>query len=192
LLIAPFLVQWPRSAVFAFELSRMGAAPPSIAFVPIGYCLLAGALIIPLGLTRYAPVVSSIGADDNWSRATSASFMDVWPPLLARSVGVFLISPLLLVTGQRLNTPSFAVGAPLHLLITAALIAGFAYLRAPRGRAAAQPANLAALVQIAICCVGELLSQDLGAPFKIDGAWLIVVVATLTRVATRIVGRPAQ
>jgi hypothetical protein len=191
LLIAPFLVQLPRAAVFAFELSRMDAASPSITSVPVGYCLLAGALIIPFALTRYAPISSPVGGEDNGS-GKCIGFMDVWPPLLARSVGALLISTLLLATGQRLNNPSFAVGAPFHMLITAALIAGFAYLRAPRGRAAAQPAILAALVQIAICCVGELLSLNFGAPFTIDGAWLIVVVATLTRVATRIIGRPAQ
>jgi SecY len=191
LLIAPFLVQLPRTAAFAFELSRMDAAPSSITDVPIGYCLLAGALIIPLGLTRYAPISVPIGGGDSES-GKCIGVMDVWPPLLARSVGALLISALLLATGQRLDNPSFAIGAPLHILITAALIAGFAYLRAPRERAAAQPAILAAVVQIAICCVGELVSVSFGILFRIDGAWLIVVVATLTRVATRIIGRPAQ
>jgi preprotein translocase subunit SecY len=192
LLVAPFLVQLPRTAVFAFELSRMDAASPSITSVPVGYCLLAGALIIPLALTRYAPISFSTGGEHSERGAICPSFMDVWPPLLAQSVGAFLISTLLLATGQMLNAPSLAVGAPLHLVIIAALIAGFAYLRAPRGRAAAQPAILAALVQIAICGVGELLSLNFGIPFRIDGAWLIVVVVTLTRVATRIVGRRAQ
>jgi hypothetical protein len=192
LLTASFLVRLPRWAVFAFELSRVGAASSSDVLDPVGYCLLASALITPLALARFAPISSLAGGEEKESGANAVRFMDVWPPLLAQSVGALLISTLLLVSGQRLDTPSLAVGAPLHLLITAALIAGFAYLRAPRGGAAAQPAILAALAQIAICCVGELLSRDLGTPFKIDGSWLIVVVATLTHLATTIVGRPTQ
>jgi SecY len=190
LLIAPFLVQLPRFAVFIFELSRMGAASPSITAVPVLYCLLAGALVIPFALMRYAPSASPIGDDDGRSRANSGGFMDVWAPLLAHSVGALLISALLLATGQKLDPAGFAVGAPLHVLITAALIAGFAFLRAPRESVAAQPAILAALAQIAICCLGELLSQSLGLRFAIDGAWLIVIVVTLTRIAVTIFGRP--
>jgi hypothetical protein len=190
LLIAPLLTRLPHSGVLAFEYSRQGLISLPVIWVAVGYCLLASVLIIPLALTRYAPAASPAGGGDGESRANGVDFMDVWTPLLAQYVGALLIGGLWLATGGPLDPSSLTVGSPIHILITAALIAGFAYLRAPRGGAASQPAILAALVQIVICCVGESLSRNLGLPVAIDGPWLIVVIATLTRVVTWIVGRP--
>jgi preprotein translocase subunit SecY len=191
LLIAPILTRLPYSSVLAFEYARVGAVSSSATVVVFGYCVLASVLVIPLVLTRQVPAGLPFGAEDRESRAR-ASFMDVWTPLLAQYAFVLLIVVIEFIGGSLAFFDRFTVGAPLHLLITAALIAGFAYMRAPRGSGAAQTAILAAVAQIAICCIGELLSANLGLPFAIDGAWLIVVVATLTRVATWIASRPAQ
>jgi hypothetical protein len=191
LLIAPMLTLLPRSGALVYEFARMGLISSSVIWVVLGYCLLASVLIVPLALTRWIPAGRSIGGANDESHSNGARFMDVWTPLLAQYVGALLIGGLWLAAGSSLNMASFAVGAPLHLLITAVLIAGFAFLRAPRGGAASQPTVVAALVQIAICCVGELLLRNLGLPFAIDGPWLIVVIATLTRVATTIAGRQA-
>jgi preprotein translocase subunit SecY len=190
LLIAPILTHLPRSCALAYEFARQGLITPSVIGVAVGYCLLASLLVVPLALTRWVPAGPSIGAANDESRA-GARFMDVWTPLLAQYVGILLFVALEFAAGWSINMASFAVGAPLHLLITAALIAGFTFLRAPRGAAASQPAIVGALVQIVICCIGELLLRNLGLPFAIDGPWLIVVIATLTRVATTVAGRPA-
>jgi preprotein translocase subunit SecY len=190
LLIAPILTRLPHSGAVAFEYVRLGLISPSVIWVVVGYCLLASILIVPLALTRWVPAGASIGAANDGSRA-SVSFMDVWTPLLAQYVGFLLIFALALVAGPSIYMTGFAVGAPFHLLITAALIVGFALLRAQSRGGMSQPAVLAMLAQIAICCIGELLAGYLGLPFVIDGPWLIVVVATLTRVATTIAGRQA-
>jgi hypothetical protein len=63
----------------------------------------------------------------------------------------------------------------------AALIAGFSYLRRSLPQGAAEirrPPSITALAQIAICCGGEWLTRKLGVPFAINGAMIIVVVAT--------------
>jgi hypothetical protein len=191
LLIAPLLTRLPYSGVLTFEYARQGLISLSVIYVAVGYCLLAGAVIVPLALTRWLAAGPSIGGEEDGSRA-GVGFMDVWTPLLAQYVSVLLIAALGLALGRSFDIASFAVGAPLHLLLTAVLIAGFAYLRAPRGDAASRPAIVAALAQIVICCVGELLAGNLGLPVAIDGPWLIVVVATLTRLVTWIAGRPVR
>jgi preprotein translocase subunit SecY len=190
LLIAPILTLLPHSGALVFEFARLGLISSSVIWVVLGYCLLASVLIVPLALTRWVPAGGLIGAANDEGRANGARFMDVWTPLLAQYVGALLIGGLWLAEGSPLNMASFAVGAPLHLLITAALIVGFAFLRAQSRGGMSRPAILAALAQIAVCCIGELLAGNLGLPFAIDGPWLIVVIATLTRVATTIAGRP--
>jgi preprotein translocase subunit SecY len=191
LLIAPILTLLPRSGALAYEYSRQGLVSPSVIWVAVGYCLLASVLIVPLALTRWVPGGPSIGAANDESHA-SVSFMDVWTPLLAQYVGFLLFVALELAGGSSINIASFAAGAPLHLLITAALIVGFSLLRAQSRGGMLQPAIMAMLAQIAICCIGEILARNLGLPFAIDGPWLIVVVATLTRVAATVAGRQAR
>ena len=107
--------------------------------------------------------------------------MDVWPPLLAEYVPALVAGALAVILRAPIDLSLLTFGEPLHILLTAVLIAGFWLLRgwARNGAAASRrPVGLNAFAQIVVCCGGESLTRILGAPFAMDGAWIIVVVAT--------------
>jgi hypothetical protein len=160
---------------------------PGQVFAVGAYFVLAIAIVVALAKAREGSNAraSSPGLGSGVARAEAAGPIDVWPPLLANSVGRVLLILVSLGLGHAIDLSFLAVGAPAHILFTGALIARFAWLRRPAGDAGAgaPPVRLTALAQIAICCGGEALTAGLGVPFALDGAWLIVIVATAMRVA---------
>ena len=93
-----------------------------------------------------------------------------------------MIGALSAILGAPIGVSLLTIGAPLHILLTAVLIGLFTLLRASaRARGADGfdgPVWQTAAAQIVICCCGEFLAPALGLPFAIDGAWLIIIVAT--------------
>ncbi len=187
LLVAPYLTKLPHAAAAIVELLRQGVVSQGDILVVIGCSLAAVALIVSLAMARGAPGRNSnisVAGEAAESGANEASLFDVWPPLLAKYVGGLLLGALILSLDKSMNTSFLAVGKPVHILVTAVLIAGFAIMRtgaAPGG--ATRPVGLTALAQIVICCGGEWLLTGLRLPFLLDGASLIVIVATALNVA---------
>jgi hypothetical protein len=173
LLLAPYLARLPAQALASLELVRIRVIDPSALWITGGLIVLAMALIVLLAKA----CLPAMGGRP----ARVEPFLDVWPPLLALSVAGAVNATLAAILRTPTRQAPLAVGEPLHVLLVAALIAGFALLRAsaPHGPGAMRrPVWLMALAQIAISCGGEWLPRVLRLPFAIDGAWIIVYVAT--------------
>jgi hypothetical protein len=170
LLVATPLAGLPAAIAGMLELLRLGVIGPGAIFCAFAYFALAGALIVALAIAR--------GRREG---GFGLGFVDVWPPLLAEYLGSYALSALLyLLPGFALTSASIGIGSPLRLFVTAILILGFNLMRASPtgGDARGRPIGVIALAQIAVCCGGQALTRGLGLPFQLDGAWLIVVVAT--------------
>jgi preprotein translocase subunit SecY len=174
LLVAPYLAGLPSEVLTALGLQRIGAINLSSLYGVAIYFLLAIFVVVALARTRAAPGAHGSG-EGAMDRACS---VDVWPAVLAKYVGVFLITALVLGLNKSINTSVFAVGNALHAMLTAVLIAGFAFMRARfrPGDVDGRPLRIIALAQIVICCFGELAPRVVGV--ALDGVWLIVIVAT--------------
>jgi len=179
LLVVPYLVGLPTQGRMGLELAQAGYMDASALPITIGFVVLAIAVIVTLALA-WLPEGLSVQAGALRSASSGAAFIDVWPPLLAQAAGT-LIGTAAVIAGMATRPYPLAFGAPLHILLMAALIAGFSYLRRSLPQGAAEirrPPSITALAQIAICCGGEWLTRKLGVPFAINGAMIIVVVAT--------------
>jgi preprotein translocase subunit SecY len=179
LLVAPYLAGLPNTAFVALELSRRGEVSASAMFAAFGCVMVAIAVTVALAKAHHGQAASH-GATSR-SGASAAAFVDVWPPVLAQYVPALVVVALSLILGAQIQASLLAFGNPLHLLMIATLIVGFTLLRAsaPDGVVAAgRPVRLTALAQIVICGGGEWLTRGLNLPFAIDGAWLIIIVAT--------------
>jgi preprotein translocase subunit SecY len=175
LLVAPFLAGIPRQAAYAFELTKVGAVSSIAIFVVIVYFVVAIPIIVLFArawLWRDPQTGAPAGSATPDDRV---GFIDLWPSLLAKYVPTLLSGVLLIGLGGGTDLSILAYGAPLHILITGALIAAFAFMRAPAD--SAYPLGWAVAAQIGICCSAELLTDFVGLP--VDGVWLIVTVATL-------------
>ena len=169
LLVAPVVARLPSAGVTIWELERVGAVDISTLPIVLVFIVAASAAIVVLAGT-HAP-----------EGARGDASIDVWPPLLAQAVPALIIGPVSAIFHVS-SGPLLTIGAPLHILLVAVLIGLFTLLRASaRARGAAgvdRPVLQTAAAQIAICCGGEALARVLQLPFTIDGAWLIVIVAT--------------
>jgi preprotein translocase subunit SecY len=181
LLAASSVARLPYFSVLTFELERQGVLGSAPVPLAICFAVAASALVVVLAKARLpeeSPPLFFAGG----GQQDRAARIDVWPPLLAEYVPGLVGGALAIILGVPINMSLLTFGEPLHILLTAALIAGFWLLRgwAPYGAAAMrQPVWLTALAQIGVCCCGEWLTRILGVPFAIDGAWLIVVVAAV-------------
>ena len=179
LLIAPTIARLPYFTALTVELGRQGVVGSSVLPIAILFLVLAIALIVLLAGTRLEPFSPFLLSRSGQDRA---AWIDVWPPLLAEYVPALVAGALAVILRAPIDLSLLRFGEPLHILLTAVLIAGFWLLRgwAPGGAAASRrPIWPNALAQIVVCCGGEGLTRLIGAPFAIDGAWIIVTVATV-------------
>lgn len=157
LLITPTLVKLPRAAWGSVELLQRGAVTPAAFVAGIAFVVVATALV--------ATALRGDGTSSE-NRMSGADFVGVWPPLFASYASAVIVA-----------LSSLPAGGAIHLVLLAVLIAAFSWLQS-RGTSAAtsRPIRTIALVQIAVCCGGELLMHQMTLPFAISGSWLIVVV----------------
>ena len=189
LLVTPYLMRLPSAVATMIELLRQGAMSQGQIILVVGCAIAAVAVVVVLarahGPARLNSNVSIAGEFLD-SRANGAGLLDVWPPLLAKYAGGLVLGAVVLSLDKSIDVSFLAVGRPVHLLVTAALIAGFAAMRAGSAPGeAARPVAIMALAQIVICCGGEWLLLAGGLPFLLDGVSLIVVVATALNVIRR-------
>jgi hypothetical protein len=175
LLITPILASVPREVAYACELVRVGAVSSFAVFVVAVYFVLAIGIIVLFACARLWRDPQSIAAKDAAAPGDRVGFIDVWPSLLAKYVPSLLVGVALIGLGGGTDLSFLTFGAPLHILIVGALIAVFSVMRAPAD--SAYPVGWSVAAQIGICCGAEALADFVGLP--LDGAWLIVVVATL-------------
>jgi preprotein translocase subunit SecY len=206
LLLALPLMRLPEAVIYSTALLQVEDVSPSALAVAISFILVAVAVLAALAIAR-ARVDAAVPAGTAALPASSPSrlpggvpgdlpsnltaipkpqavpavgrdILDVWPPLLATYLGGILLVPVAFLQG---NNTAFAIGNPLRLLIIAALIALFSFLRTlsrpSAGSWDSQLLKWTAAAQIVICVGGELLTRYLHVPFAINGPWLILAVA---------------
>ena len=158
LLITLTLLGLPAAAAGGVELLRQGAVTPMAFFAAVAFVVVAVALAAAACLAGARPEPRVSGRD----------FTGVWPPLFASYIGGFAVAFF-----------SIEAGGAVHLILIAALIAAFNWLQSwGSSRQVPQSVWAIALVQIVVCCGGDLLTHQFNLPFAINGSWLIVVVTT--------------
>jgi hypothetical protein len=122
--------------------------------------------------------------------------IDVWPALLGTYFGGVLLAFLIMF--EHNDHSALVIGGVSRLLVIAAFIAFFSFLRTLSRPSGASAANqrlivMMAAVQILTCAGGELLMRYLELPFAINGPWIILAVAiVMSALVSDVAGKPVE
>ncbi len=173
-LIVPNLIALPATAATAVDRSRQGAVSTDALLGAAIFLLVALTAAVAMALydrkRRAIPVV----AESPQYRISGPDFALVWPPLFSILISDFVISTL---SWPESDAAQRGMIAALILVCT-----GLQTLGAARndGRGEGVQPWIIATVQIFICLGSDIVSQTLKMPGEINGAWIIIVVVTMT------------
>jgi preprotein translocase subunit SecY len=226
LLLTPALLRLPATAARTVTLLQDQQIRPGGLAVALGFIALAIALLAALAIARYradahanadakrpsdvpsAPSRLPGGAPGSLPPNLVASapkremprlgrdLIDVWPALLGTYFGGLLLAFLIMF--EHSDHSALAIGGGGRLLVIAAFIAFFSFLRTLSQPSGAGAANrrlivMMAAAQILTCIGGELLMRYLELPFAINGPWIILAVAiVMSALVSNAAERPAE
>jgi len=176
ILTMPTLMGIPTAVRASAALQQQGIVSSTAVFIALVFLIASLALIVTVEMAQDGVDAPSPPAD-----LGQVYLGHVWPPLLASVVTGFLLLPFGALVGRDSAAASWlAVGGFVHLLLLALLILLFTYGRA-RGENGGEgegggPIWTRALAQIMVCLGAELMTRNLGLPFGLNGAWLILVI----------------
>ncbi|MDF2119015.1 hypothetical protein PY365_25940 [Roseiarcaceae bacterium H3SJ34-1] len=206
LLLTPALLRLPETAIRTIALLPDRQISPAGLALALGFMVLAIALLAALAIARAdadanadaeqlstGPARLPGGAPGSLPPNPASApkremprlgrdLVDVWPALLGTYFGGLLLAFLIMF--EHGDHSAMVIGGVIRLLVIAAFIACFSFLRTLSRPFGASAANrrlvvMTAAVQILICAGCELLMRYLELPFAINGPWIIVAVAVV-------------
>jgi preprotein translocase subunit SecY len=195
-----FWLLWSIPSFFALrasagrtvEMLEIGALWLPAVLIVLGFLLLS---CLATAIANLVLVEGSLGADGRSGdiadalRARLMTMALIWPPLLANATFAVVLAPLLLLVPAQWRVLEYVShGTPLHMVLSAMLILGFAYAYGRQssalGRGLPVPFWLLASLQIAICTGGEILARTFpDVPFAVGSQWIVAI--TVAMVFTR-------
>ncbi len=174
--LLPALIDLPAQFSLSFDLLRTGAvAGPQLLLTVV-------ILIVAFALAIFASRIVMASQQRSTSRATSIFLLNVvvWPPLLAASVGSYVLTPLAFLAPDSLPDGQWL---RIYVLVTTAVLIpvfvfGYRRLFSREGVMLPNtPILVLAAAQIVLVLGGAFVSNYLVAPLPLSGTTILVLVA---------------